>query len=633
LPGGFIGVSIFFVISGFLITRLIADEVSRGDFSIRAFYARRVRRLLPAAVAVFVASFVAGAAVLAPSALGDFGRSMVAADLLHANVHFAAETGYFDAPSHEKPLLHFWSLSIEEQYYLVWPLLLALLLPRMGKGGTLVAVAAVLLISLGYAETMARSDADRTFYSLGARAWELMIGAVLALSLDRLRPTRWSAECLGALGVSLLVSSLFFLDESVTFPGFSALPACLGTAAVLASGHHRSTILSRALSSRIPVYIGLISYSLYLWHWPILSFGRYFVERDLLPTESAMLVVISLALAAMSYRWIEQPFRSAGGRFRSDDRSTLRMGALSMGLIALLGGVVQIDGGWVWRFGPEARDLFERRSKLNPYEARCDNIQNIFRNDRFCNFGRPKDASGSFDLAVFGDSNADHFVPLLARYANVEGLSGRQVTQTACAGVLGVRVPGRTPAKHAQCLAYQEAIIRFVEQNPGLELAVISGNWSSYQGRLGSSRLVIPPVPEKPPVTGDPATIDYHLRATIHYLRGRGIRVHLISQIPYQDGLPLRCVLESLRAGRNTDHCGIAASRAKAATRPTDELFRHLADTIDGVTATIPTDIMCRELVCPILMEGVLLYRDEAHLNADGAAYLYGRIRMPPLGP
>lgn len=631
LPGGYIGVSVFFVISGFLITYLIADEVTRGVFSISGFYARRMRRLLPAAVTVFVATFLVCVMVLAPDAFRGFGRSLVAADLLHANVYFAKTAGYFDAPSHEKPLLHFWSLSIEEQYYLLWPLLIAGLMPRIDRRVGLALLVCLLLASLVSAETLARTHADKAFYAFAARAWELMTGAVLAVTIHRLRPGRWLAEALGVGGLAAILASCIWLDSSITFPGLAAVPACFGTAAVLASAFHRSTWSSRALSGRGMVYVGLISYSLYLWHWPILSLSRYYLERPLLLRETVFLVAMGFAVAALSWHWIEQPFRQVDGRFRRGTWTTLRVGGVSMVLVAILGGVAQADRGWLWRFGPQARQIFEQRLAVNPWESRCDNNRNIFANDGFCNFGRTLSEGETFEVAVFGDSNADHFVPLVADHARREGLSGRQVTQTACGGLLGVRLRGRTPAKHAECLTYQRNMIGFVERNPDLKLVIISGNWVSYQGRLAQSGLVLPELSEETsgmdPVP--PETLEFHLRRTIRFLWRRGIKVHLISQIPYQNGLPIRCVLEALRAGDDARHCGVSAPEARASLAKTNELFERLAAELDGVSATIPTDLMCDDTACPILMDDVLLYRDEAHLNADGATHLGRYIALP----
>jgi len=631
LPGGFIGVSVFFVISGFLITYLIVDEVDSGCFSLRAFYARRVRRLLPAATTVFVVTFLGAAYLLAPEAFHNFGHSLVAADLIHANVYFAENTGYFSAPAHEKPLLHFWSLSIEEQFYLLWPLLAAGLLLRIARWKGVAILICLLMISLGMGEAMARTQADQAFYSFIARAWELMSGVVLALVIHRLKLHRRLAEFLGIAGLIAILASCFWLEPSITFPGLSALPACLGTAAVLASGFQQRTWAARVLSVRVMTYIGLISYSLYLWHWPILALSRYYLERPLLPGEAILLGTTSFAVAALSYHAIEQPFRAVNGRFRHNDGVTLKVGAVALVSIAALGEVIQLDRGWVWRFGPQAQQVFEQRLAVNPWEAKCDNIENIFSNDVFCNFGQPKPTEASFDIAVFGDSNADHFVPLLADYASRLGLSGRQVTQTACGGVLGVRLYGRTPAKQAECLAYQRYIIQFVERNPDLKLVFISGNWLSYQGKLASSEVDIPGLAEKLTAENqlDTETLEYHLRRTIRFFRERAIQVHLISQIPYQNGLPIKCVLEALRAGLDTSHCGVDAAKAKGEIAPTDALLRRLAAEIDGVSVTISSDTMCNAKTCPIVMDGVLLYRNETHLNAHGALHLGRYFQLP----
>ena len=257
IPGGFAGVDVFFVISGFLITRFVANEIAENRFSFARFFVRRARRLLPAALFCFLAVAVLSAFVLYPDAYWYFGRSLLGAVLMYANFFFENTGGYFSAPSLEKPLLHTWSLAVEDQFYLTWPLLLWMLRPRLPVKVVIGVTVTILAVSLIHAETRTAVDPEYAFFMLPARAWELLTGGALALAIPFIAIPRGVREILAGAGVAAIAMSCWLLSPEGHFPGFGAVPACAGTAAIIAASLHQPTLVSRFLALRPMVFAGL----------------------------------------------------------------------------------------------------------------------------------------------------------------------------------------------------------------------------------------------------------------------------------------------------------------------------------------------------------------------------------------
>ena len=273
-PGGFIGVDVFFVISGFLITALLLDEQRRDRFRLGEFWIRRVRRLLPAAVVMVSATLIAGFWFMLPEHYEDLAKSAIAQQLLVSNVHFMRKSGYFDGSAELMPLLHTWSLAVEEQFYVGYPPLLLLLgrLPRRMMVAALVVLAAV---SFAVSDWGVRTHPEATFYLLPTRAWEILIGGLICFAPMPRHRSAWVANLLAGLGMSGILLSAWLFNAVTPFPGRAALLPCLATAMVIYANSLTTTLVGRFLQMRPVVFVGLVSYSLYLWHWPILSFLRY----------------------------------------------------------------------------------------------------------------------------------------------------------------------------------------------------------------------------------------------------------------------------------------------------------------------------------------------------------------------
>ncbi|MEG0243197.1 MAG: acyltransferase, partial [Pseudomonas sp.] len=275
LPGGFVGVDVFFVISGFLITGIIYGQ--RSDFSFGDFYGRRVRRILPAAAFVTVVTMIAGSFLLLPDDVKALSESAIGATLSAANIYYwlFLDTGYFAASSDTVPLLHMWSLGVEEQFYMIWPALMIIAM-KIGGKRLLAATAVILAIaSFAVSEYFLARDPSFAYYMLPSRAGELLIGALLFLWKDSRSISAATANVAGLVGMIMVVGALFLLDEKKGFPGVRSIIPSVGAALLILSGINQANALSKLLGNPVARYIGLRSFSLYLWHWPVLAFYRY----------------------------------------------------------------------------------------------------------------------------------------------------------------------------------------------------------------------------------------------------------------------------------------------------------------------------------------------------------------------
>jgi len=300
LPGGFIGVDVFFVISGYLITHIVTAELDRGTFSLAAFYARRIRRIFPALIVVMLATLVAGVTILLPDEMTSLAGNAIAGALFSSNLRLLSEVGYFDLDAHAKPLLHLWSLGIEEQFYLAWPLALWLC-PRRWRRGL---IAGTIVLSFGLNLALVKTHPAATFYLPFTRAWELMVGAAISGIAIRSQGFR-----LLAAGAGFVFGIAFFLyDTAIPFPGWAALVPVLGAALTILGEDAPFSRL--VLAHRWTVFIGRISYPLYLWHWPLLVLAQLYLLRTLTTSETFVVVGAAVGLAWITYEWIERPIRS-----------------------------------------------------------------------------------------------------------------------------------------------------------------------------------------------------------------------------------------------------------------------------------------------------------------------------------
>ena len=344
--GGFVGVDIFFVISGYVIAGSLLADLEEGKFSLWRFYEKRVRRIFPALVLVYVCTYAAGLILLIPEHFINFSSSVVASATFLANFFFWKNEGYFDLSAHLRPLLHTWSLAIEEQFYLFAPIVMWLVYEKLGRRWV-AAILPLLLSSLVLSTYATRVASTANFFLLPTRAWELLVGVLLALVRPQPVTRKWVREIVPFVGLAAITWAVTTFSDETPFPGANALLPCLGAALIIWAGSSENeTRITKLLSCGTLVFIGLISYSLYLVHWPLLVFTRYVLLSD--PSGGQKLAVIagSIILATISWRYIERPFRNPNWASR---RQILLGGGISMATVATLGVIGVQAGGFPFR--------------------------------------------------------------------------------------------------------------------------------------------------------------------------------------------------------------------------------------------------------------------------------------------
>jgi len=617
IPGGFIGVDVFFVISGFIITRQIAHEMEEGTFSYAAFLGRRVRRLVPAALVCSALATIAAFAILLPNALQGFGESLVAVWTMTANFYFYWKSGYFDAPSAEVPLLHTWSLAVEDQFYLTWPFLLLLLTHRVrSRQLRVAAVLGLAALSLLHSQLSLSNNPEIAFYLAPSRAFELLAGCSLAMAVggSAAAPGRW----LDALGLALVLGSAFLIHATDPFPGLAAVPTVIGSLFCIWAGLSGPTLVSRLLSLRPVVLTGRMSYSIYLYHWPMLAFATYWLGRAPTAIEALVLVALSLVLAALSYVFIEQRLTRRLGLHDWMPPRLIQGAAIVATVLSLLGGATVAARGWPELMDKAAYEVAHAAITANPVRPMCDGVEMAFSNAKVCAFG--KKGRLPLDMVVLGDSNADHFVPMVAKLAAEAGLSGRQVTQSSCAAVIGaVGVDDRRRV----CADYQKAVLKFLDASPDLKLVVLASVWQNFTtvrtnglSSLGPGKLI---------GFADIA------RSTIGLLRERGIKVLVIGQVPHFDPFSMRCLTKAARNGTEASDCTEERGEIDSELAVSERAFKDIAARDPGVTYLDMDDILCTSTLCSPFKDGVLIYRDGHHLNGIGSEYLSRYAKLPQI--
>jgi len=621
LPGGFVGVDVFFVISGFLITRLIAEAREAGTFSWGGFYLRRARRIIPAYLLVVLVTAALASVIEMPRLLVMTGAALAASGLFAANLLFAQTAGYFAPGAQQNPLLHLWSLGVEEQFYLVWPALIALLSWKPLRGVRAVLALVLLLGSLGLAQALVgRGATTWAFFGLPTRVWEFLVGGVLALGLVKPPGDRTTAQLAGVIGGLMIVGSLVLLNEASAFPGLSAVPVCLGTALLIWSG--LGACQGLAVLRLAPVVgLGRVSYSLYLWHWPLLVLAADVAQQPLTTLQRLGLVALSLALAVVTWRLVEQPFRRG-----PLDQPWRRLGVRTAPLLPpiLAGAALFFSHGLPQRLSPAAKALADlEETDVNPARAACFERARTARPED-CRFGAPL-ATGGDEILVWGDSHADALTPGVVGWATPRGWSVREVARGGCPPLVGVTVKTMYRFK-LECAAAADQAMAVIAADPHLKLVVLMGRWPLYRDAppfydVNSPRVTMEaigqPGKRQPVSTALKATLD-----AIARLRP-DVRVLVVGPFPELTlGAP-ECLAQQKQLGGRAGVCAsVAADLPLARALPAEDALRAAVQDRPNVALALPSQTLCREGRCLAMMDGEPIYFDDDHLSASGARRL-----------
>jgi len=620
-PGGYIGVDVFFVISGFLICRLIIRAQNEGTFSLAAFWGRRIRRIIPAATFMALVTLVAGLFLLLPGDLRELAESTIAQQFMASNFYFLHRTDYFDGPADLKPLLHTWSLAVEEQFYLAFPFVM-LALQRFPARRKLMIFAAIALTSLVLSEVWLNHRAAAAFYLLPTRMWELLVGVILAfVPAPRITKT-WKLELLGMAGLAAILVAATCYGNGTRFPGVAALLPCLGTAALIYSNSSHLRRIGRALSWRPVVAVGLASYSLYLWHWPILAYLRYCVGENLSVTLRVFALALSLVLSGLSLKYVETPFR------RGLRGATLRMmiGA-AICSTAVLAGV----SFWIYRQQGLPQRLPEQlRAMATPIPPLAEYSSNVYHIAlrKLPVLGQKRDKHHRPDFLVWGDSHAVALGRLFSSVAAEYELSGVMAAQAGSIPISGVWRRDRPENR-----AWNDAVLTFIRDNR-IRDVILVGRWESCVDREVGDRTDVLMT------DGKSTTIDLDairemvtagLSRTVEQLEQMGARVWIVKQVPIQPFHPQRTLVRCRYFGLDLP-AAASLDDHHAAQLHADQLMAAIKRRHPEVHILDPQDFCFDATGHSRFHDGdIVFYRDQDHLSPEGSEQLLRPMIVPVL--
>jgi peptidoglycan/LPS O-acetylase OafA/YrhL len=598
LRGGFVGVDVFFVISGYLISGIILHAANEGRFSFVDFYGRRIRRIFPALIIVLLCCLTYGWAMLLPHDYAEFGENTAGGAGFISNFVLLAQSDYFSAAADAKPLLHLWSLGIEEQYYFCWPLILWIGCRR--NWNMVLVTVAVASVSFALNVAQVKANAAATFYLPQTRFWELLMGAALAAyyqhRAERESPG-WAANARSAIGILCVGAGILTITETFPFPGWWALLPTLGTSLVISAGQF-AWLNRRILSSRLLVWFGLISYPLYLWHWPLLSLAS--LHDGHFPSRGFRVVIVaaSVALAWVTYRYVEKPirFKANGGR-----KSIALL--VSMAAVGLLGFAVYSNAGFPRRY-PKLIQQIDALAHDNDHKAAWRERSCFLESDQgpsaFSTCDPSQLPSAKPILFLWGDSLAAQLYP---GYESVYGEAYTVVQRTAasCAPIFGDEYND----SFANCNAVNAAVMKLIEREKP-ECVVLSGRWSMHEwAKVGG---------------------------TIAKLREAGVKhIDLIGPVPRWSGtLPRQLILYIAASHVQSipERMKFGLERGYADMEPS---LRKLAEAYH-VEYVSPVSILCNDGGCLTSTGGAadtITSFDYDHLSPAGSIFAVARFPQP----
>lgn len=623
LPHGYLGVDIFFVISGFLITSLILDQLNQKKFSLAHFYSKRIRRIMPALITVILTFTIIGCFVLFQEEYKQFFKHAAAALLFLQNINLYLEISYFDKNSTLKPLLHLWSLSIEEQFYVFWPLLL-FISHKFIKNKTLI-IFLLLVISLTYFLIIRLKDPSLSFYSPFARIWELMLGALLATT-----PINWfgwspkNKAILFSISLTALFLPLYFSIQILSNTVLNGIVITLGTCGFISlTGQW---IYPNILKNKIAVYIGKISYPLYLWHWPVLSF-LVILESGNPSLQMRLFSIIFILIASIfTYHFIENPFRFN----LSAKRSLLIMGIAYAALLFFADWSINQGGKNLLLNQNSFENNQQELSNFYSYSAKIPVFtelgNGLTKQPNFFNYSMKQDSP--FHYVLWGDSHAAHFFPGIVEHSKNSWLL---LAKTSCPPLLGVLVYNEGNFER-ECYENNIAVKNYLNNHGEIQNVVLSmvGPLNITQqpfafDHIGANfvRIFFKDVQTGEILDNEKAYLQ-GLETTIQSLLKMGKNIFLIHDIPEIPFSPQLCIGRPFQISEK--RCSIDTFTITERQASYDSLLKTVLKKFPQVTLINPLQYLCDDKKCTIIIDDRLLYRDSHHLGLNGSRYLAEKI-------
>lgn len=621
--GGFVGVDVFFVISGYLITSIIWREQQAGRFTLLNFYERRVRRILPALLLVSLATMTYAWFVMLPADYAGLARSVVMTFAFASNVWFMTQTGYFN-DTNNAPFLHTWSLGVEEQFYIVFPLLMMLAIRWRRPHAMVLMLAISLVLSLAAAIVMTHVRARYAFYLTPLRAWELLAGSILAVTATGKNWSRSTSEFAAVAGMSSIILSGLLLTPDIPFPGIAAIPAVAGSFLLIASGRSGEATITKLLASGPFVFIGKISYSLYLWHFPILVLLFYQSPQHPSSIAIAGAIALSIALSVLSWHFVERPFRDPRRFTRAKVFACTGAAAC---LVCVASGAVAMLQGIPGRLTGDDLTIASAASDYNADRERC--LNGLRRGDsleHLCQFGDPAKPP---IMLLWGDSHGEAWRAAFHSLALRHSVSGYFVGAKGCPPLLFVDRP-----EDPSCQAGNSKVISILERNPSINRVIIAARWPAYVEGTLTAPSVEPAIRLRLQYVGsqtgrrlveNEAVVASALEATATRLNDLRRKVWVLGPVPEVWRPVPRHVFFSRRSGNAFDGIGVRRSdfdqrNARSIGILDDISSRGLAKIVHV------HDHLCSQQSCLVRYGGAVLYHDGDHLSNAGAKALADAI-------
>lgn len=574
VSGGYVGVDIFFVISGFLITSILLKDIRSGSYSIIAFYERRIRRIFPALFSVVLFVLVVSPFALLPDEYQFLPKEVAGALLFVSNIVSWKKSGYFSADAEERPLLHTWSLGVEEQFYIFAPILLFFLIKKFNRSSALILLV-IFLASFLLSILLTHQKPSAAFYLLPSRAWELLAGSLLAFNLLPKTENSTVNELISLAGLLCILAGVFLFDATTPFPGYAAALPVFGSVCIIYAAE--KSLVGKILSWKPVVFIGLISYSLYLWHWPLIVFFR---NWNLLTDSTGQLMVVAVAIifAVISWRFIERPFRD---RKAYPARKLYKVSAWGFSLLIVATLATFTQGGWPERFSAQTMRYVSAHKDSSAARTQCHFDHGVPQTSQYCHFG-----PGKPTVAVWADS---HGAELSLALGN-NNVSLYEITYSSCPPALDFHLDARP-----DCIAHNARAIQFLEQDKDINVVIMAARYQVY-----------------------PAQAFYDsFKKTAERLAAHGKKVIIIGPVP-SAGVD---VPTSLARGRNP---GFIFA---------DTSFAQIDKSVDpSITRFMPASVLCEKDRCNMLLNDHPLLFDDNHLSMSSANYLASYLvkLLPP---
>ena len=646
IRGGFIGVDIFFVISGFLISTIIFSNLESNSFSFIEFYSHRIRRIFPALLLVLITSFTLGWFVLFADEYKQLSKHIAGSAVFISNFLFWKESGYFENSAETKPLLHLWSLGIEEQFYIIWPLVLWFFWKKRFNLLTIVIVVTIVSFMIGLSKV--RDDKVAAFYLPQMRFWELLIGSVLAYIMLYKQNTFlkfrnnldiWLYQIIYAkasesnekilhniqslLGIILITIGVLIITKEGRFPGKLALFPTIGTALIISAGA-KAWLNRLILSNRLLVWFGLISFPLYLWHWSLLSFANIIKSGVLSFEIKIVIIMISILLAWLTYKLIEKPIRFGGRR-----KIKLIILIMLMNIVGFIGFSCYWLEGLPLRSYPLKYQTYTQSMVRTPREIECFEVPYVHskKDNWFCNLGN-KDIKPKF--FAYGDSHALSLLPALEKYS-IENKTNIIFTGiSSCPPLLEIQsLTGEERIKQGNCKELNERIFNFVRDNK-ISSVLLIGRWSIYTGggTIKPDDVGFISSNNTREITKESSKIafEYALKQTIEKYRNIGVRVYLFEDNPQQIHEPKEALRQSNSTDDSINRLSVSIEEHKNNQSWVSNKFMDLDKKM--VTIINFDNVLCNSSICQLSHGGKMLYFDDDHLSVYGSMFVYQNLQQ-----